>query len=168
MVFAKSSRPLPDLRQTGGAVLLAERLPGEAYRKFRVVLEEPPAHDGVVGALELEQQWLTSFEHAEPATPFPRGPEVDLLHASVAREDPQVFEPSLVGDRDVCLHGRLPGGEATKMVGVMCFRNLHELGQNRGGDGWAWFGVPRARLLTTGSSWASSGQCATGSPAAAR
>ena len=47
-VPSKSSRPLPDPHQTGGAVLLAKRLLGQVARKVRVVLVEPAAHDRLV------------------------------------------------------------------------------------------------------------------------
>jgi len=71
------------------------------------VLEEPTPGDGVVGALELEQERLPVRQHPEAPTPGLGIPEVDLVHIRLGGQE---VEPVRVGSGDVGVQGRAPGG----------------------------------------------------------
>jgi hypothetical protein len=84
-----------------GAVLLAERLPGELRRRGLVPGEDPEPADRVVRRLELEEE----RRPGRRVESMRRGlPEVHLFER-LARA--QEGEPVVVGGRDVAAHGRI-------------------------------------------------------------
>jgi hypothetical protein len=55
------------LSETTRAVLLAEGIPGKARRQAGPMREEAAAHDGIVRAVELEEEWFSDVEPSKSA-----------------------------------------------------------------------------------------------------